>query len=237
MNKRVIISSFILIFGWALIIAGFLLFYPRDIDERLMYLNMVVSCLLFGSICFDFFRPLIALNVDQPKQVGSLGIRWFFTYGYVLFALIVMVVTHKEKFSFSESVMIQAGLLFIFLIGIVWSIYAADKVEEVAAEEKAKLDGRETIRRALHRLVDEASLTNGIPMDVMNQIRELQETTRFITPSDLSEARDYEAEIVRIADDIRFALNNYSMNEVNIKSNMARLKLALENRKGCLSRR
>lgn len=237
MNKRVAVGIIVLTAGWALIIAGFLMFFPKVVDERHIYLNMVVSCLIFGSLCFDFFRPLVALDVDQPKEVGSLGPRWFFTYGYVLFALIVMIVSYSEQLSFSLSVMIHAVLLFIFIIGIIMCINVADKVAEVAAEENAKLDGRETIRRELRRLVDEASLTNGLPENVTSQLREIQESARFITPSDTADARDYEAEIVRIADDIRFALANYSMNEDCVKTDIARIRLALENRKKCLSRR
>lgn len=239
MNKRIFFGIFSFIVVEILIITGFLHYWPENGDTTILILDILVSTAIWAALSVDFFKPWIDLNSEQPRQVGSLGIRWTATFLYAVAAVAVMYFGGVTDGSTLISAFGQCGLqtvLFLLLIsGMSWSFMAGDKVEEIARIEKGKLSGRASMKTALRKLSDELAINTDIPLYLKNEIASLEESMRYITPSSNIEAQELEVEFNDVVDNIRFALSNFEMNEDAIKKNLLRLNRILESRKNVMN--
>ena len=78
MNKKTIFSLLIAIIGEILLIICFLQFgkkFPSDI----LTLNIVVSTIIYFLVFVDLLFPWINLKDKTQKQIGSIGLKWFFS--------------------------------------------------------------------------------------------------------------------------------------------------------------
>ena len=243
MNKKTLfgIVSFVLI--ETLIIVGFLHYWPEDGNSNLLVLDIIVASVVLLALSFDTFKYWIDLSSPQPRQVGSLGIRWFTSIIYVVLAILVMFLsgtgrpnmTATLSLSFFSLVCIHLVLLLLFVGGLVWSFIAGDKVEEIAKIEEDKTLGRASMKSALRKLCDEVILNKSLPVSLGDSLSELAEDIRYITPSNNSEARELENEFCQTADSIRMALRQYDMNEEKVQNDLARLKILFQHRKEVLN--
>jgi hypothetical protein len=100
-------------------------------------LNIVVSTIIYGLFFIDILTTWINLGDKSQKKVGSLGLRWVFTWVYAILAIATMLVCNVAyDYSFSWQVIIHAILLFLLLFGIIGALTASDKVKEVYDKEE-----------------------------------------------------------------------------------------------------
>lgn len=233
MSKRVIWATLLFIVAEALVISGFIIFWPQNANKDIMIIDIVVSCIILLTVFgIDLYRPLIDLNSDQPKQVGSLGIRWFVSGSYLVIAIVLMYIWGVNgKYPTNIYILLHAILLFLLICGIIAAVHAGKKVGEIAQIEARKLQGREYMRRAIRKIKDEIAINPDLPQNFVSEINDIEERLRYITPSSNSEATDLEQEFEEVADSIRFSLNNYKMNEDAIQKNLLRLNRLVVNRK------
>jgi hypothetical protein len=235
MSAKKILSWLLLLFGEAIIIAAFILF-KGNMPENILVLNIVVSSLVYGLFVFNYCAPWIDLEDKSQEQVGSLGIKWFVIWLYVILAVATMFVVNLGlKLNFTVQLIIHCVLLFFLLLGLLGSRHAADKVRKIFEVETKNRNGVNEMKTAMRQLKDKMNDIGGLPENFVKRINALEENLRFISPSNNSETYDLERSFVKIVTDIQFAISNFSMNEEQIESNLKKLERVYQNRKDIYS--
>lgn len=235
MNTKKILSWIALLGGEAIIIVAFILF-RGSLADNILVLNIVVSSLIYGLFFVDVFVPWIDLSDKSQKKVGSLGLRWFFTWLYAIAVITVMLAGNLAyEWSFALQIIVHCVLLFLLILGFVASFSASNKVQEVYQQETQKRSGINEMKNAMRNLKDKMSDTAGLPESFTNRINLLEDGLRFISPSNSEEAYSLEKDFSKIVGDISLAISNYSMNEEAIMSNLKKLERINQNRKSVYS--
>lgn len=182
------------------------------------------------------FIRLVDINKNQPRQIATLGVRWYFVGLYAILSIIVMILGfHYEWSSFLQGCL-QVGCLMIIILGMAAAGHAGDQVEIIAKEESDMLAGRSSMSTALQQLKDELTLTTNVPLFVTNQVEDFSGRLRFISPNNSIEAKALEQQFCELCDNIRFSLTNVAMNEDAIKTNLSRMDITLNNRKNLFNK-
>ena len=235
MNTKKLLWYLLLLFGEAIIVAGFILFRGNTPDD-ILTLNIVVSSIIYGLFFLNYRIPWIDLEDKSHKQVGALGISWFFTWIYAILAIAVMVAA-KFLFDlpFSTQLIINAVLLFFVLLGIWFSSHAADKVSEVHKQETQNRSRITEMKIEMRSLKDKMNNTDGLPEYFTKRIDTLDENLRFISPANSEEATEMERTFIETLNEIKFALTDFSTNEEQIENNLKKLERIYQNRKNIYS--
>jgi len=148
MNTKKIFSLLLVIFGEALIILCFLHF-GRNVQTEILTLNIVVSSIIYCLLFIDIIIPWVDFKDKSQKTIGSIGLRWFFTFFYMLLAIGAMVVFNSVKpIHFTNQIIIQGILFFFLLLGFFMAFSTSDKVKEVYVEEKQNRDRVDEMKKA-----------------------------------------------------------------------------------------
>ena len=140
MNTKQILSWLLLLFGEAIIVAAFLLFRGGAADN-VFVMNIIVTSIVYLLIFFGFRIPWDDTRDKSGRRIGALGISWFATGWYAIFAVAAMVCGKVFLLAFTIQLIIHCSLLFLLLLGLLLSRHAADKVREVHRQQKENPDG------------------------------------------------------------------------------------------------
>ncbi|AGY54593.1 hypothetical protein BRDCF_p1966 [Bacteroidales bacterium CF] len=235
MDTKKIVSFIVLLGGEAIIIAAFILF-RGSLAPDVLVLNIVVSSVIYGLFFLDILVPWINLNDKQGKKVGSLGVRWLFTWLYAIAAIAVMLVGNLAcEWSFALQIIIHCVLLFFLILGLVASLHSGDKVQEVYQQETFNRNGINEMKTAIRDLKDKMNDLPNLPEYFIRKINTLEDSLRFISPTENAEAHGLEQQFIRVINDIAFAISNYSMNEEAIGSNLKKAERIYQIRKSIYS--
>lgn len=230
MNKRTAIGIIVFILIEACIISCFVHFWPAKGDSSVLVIDILVSTIIWGAFSIDIFRPLMD-DEKHPRQVGSLGLRWFTSCCYAVLAILIMVLAglfHWPPFICGVA---QVVALVLLILGFWSASHAGDKVQQVAQLEGEKLAGRATMAAAVRQLKNEAALSPQVPQYVKAKIDEFADEMRYVTPSSDAEAQALERQFADQADSIRCALSQFEMNEETVNKSLQRMALILSDRK------
>jgi hypothetical protein len=231
MSTKKILSLLLLLFGEAIIIAAFILFRGSSTDN-IFVLNIVISSLVYGLFFYNFGAPWIDLNDKTQKQIGAIGISWFTLWFYVIFAIGFMLVANlMHEFAFPTQLLVHCGLLFFLFLLFLLSRHSADKVVEVYREQTANLNGILEMKKAMIVLKDEINEATDLPISFVQKVNSLEDSLRFISPTENSEAHELENSFVKVIESIRFAIQNYSLNAEQIDNNIKKCERIYQNRK------
>jgi hypothetical protein len=235
MNTKNILSWLLLLFGEAIIIAAFVLF-RGSMPDNILVLNIIVSSLVYGLFFCNFRAPWIDLKDKTQKQIGAIGISWFAMWFYVIAAIgFMLIANHAYELSFTVQLLVHCGLLFLLLLFVLLSKHSSDKVAEIHAQQTTNRNGILEMKKAMLALKDKISETVGLPDSFVQKINSLEESLRFISPTENSEAHELERSFVETIDAIRFALQNYSLNAEQIDSDIKKCERIYQNRKNIYS--
>jgi hypothetical protein len=235
MDTKKLLSWIALLGGEAIIIAAFILF-RGGLTDNILVLNIVVTSLIYGLFFVDILIPWIDLGDKSQKKVGSLGLRWFFTWLYAIAAIAVMVVCNVVyECSFSLQIILHCGLIFFLILGFAASLHSSDKVKKVYQQETFNRNGILEMKKVVANLKDKMNDLSDLPGSFIGRINSLEENLRFISPANSSEAYDLEQQFIRIITDISFAVSDYSMNAEAIESNLKKVERIYQNRKSVYS--
>jgi hypothetical protein len=235
MDTKKILSWIALIGGEAIIIAAFILF-KGGLADNIFILNIVVSSLIYALFFVDVLVPWIDLSDKSQKKIGSLGLRWFFTWLYAIVAIIVMIVGNLVfQWSFSLQIIIHSILIFLLILGFVASITSSDKVKEVYKQETLNRSGIIEMKTAIRNLKDKINKTSNLPESFTTRVNALEESLRFISPANNNDAYELERTFTYTINEITFAVTNYSLNEQTIESNFKKAERIYQNRKSIYS--
>ena len=149
MDTKKILSFIALLGGEAIIIAAFLLF-RGSLATDILVLNIVVSSVIYGLLFLDILVPWVDLNDKSGKKVGSLGLRWFFTWLYAITAIAVMLIGNLAyEWTFALQFIIHCGLFFLLLLGFIAVIHSGNKVQEVYQQETFNRNGINEMKTAM----------------------------------------------------------------------------------------
>jgi hypothetical protein len=231
---KALFSWLLLFFGEAIIIAAFVIFGENTPDDILV-LNIVVCSLVYGLFFCNFRAPWIDLKDKSQKQIGAIGLSWFTIWYYAIAAVIFMLATNLFELSFTFQFITHCVLLFFLFLGLLLSRHSADKVAEVYHEQTATRSGILEMKKAMLALKDKISDTAGLPDSFVRKVNSLEESLRYISPTDNGEAYELESSFVETIESIRFALQDYSLNAEQIESNLKKCERLYQNRKNIYS--
>jgi hypothetical protein len=231
MNTKQIFSWLLFLFGEAILIASFVLF-RGETPDNILVMNIVVSTIVYALLFFNYRAPWIDLKDKSQKQIGAIGISWFVAWFYAIAAIVVMLAANLVLgLSFTVQLIIHCVLLFFLVLGILLSLRASDKVAEIYQTETANRSGILEMKKAMRILKDKISETAGLPETFIQRVNSLEESLRFISPTDNSEAYELEYSFVETVNTVRFALNDYSLNAEQVENNLKKCERILYNRK------
>jgi hypothetical protein len=235
MDTKKILSWAALLGGEAIIIAAFILF-RGSLADNILILNIVITSLIYGLFFIDILIPCIDLGDKSQKKVGSLGLRWFFTWLYAVAAIAGMIVGNAVfEWPFALQIIIHCILFFFLILGFAASLHSSDKVQQAYQQETFNRNGIDEMKMAMQNLKDKMNDCPDLPENFIGRIDTLKENLRFISPTENAMAYSLEKQFVSIISDISFAVSNFSMNEETIESNLKKVEGIYRNRKSIYS--
>lgn len=185
-------SIFLLILGELLLIICFAYFAGHLPTEKLV-LNIVVASLVYLLMFMDLLLPWVDRQDVSQRQIGSLGIRWTFTFIYQLAAVGLMVFfLIDDSTSFRWQLLFQAILFFIFLVGIFISFTVSDRVADAHQESYASRSGIEQMRKAAKQSLAGVSAMADAPTGIATRLERMAEDIRYLSPGNGAQTRALE---------------------------------------------
>jgi hypothetical protein len=180
-NSSGIISILFLIGGMGIIVASYFLFLKDCQQEKIFYLNMVVTCLVFAVLfvrAFDVFGP-----VGKVAESGSgYGLQWTGTWIYAPLALALVACSILFELGFNLCLIGHIVLLFVLLLFFFLGSLIRKNVNGVTDRIEARKSGLREISAQIDLLEMRSKLGRG--GSYQEAIARLRENTRFITASD-----------------------------------------------------
>ena len=235
MNIRRKLSLIALVLGEILLITAFLLL-GTNLATNILILNIVVASLVYALFFIDVLFPWIHLGKQQPIEVGSLGVRWFFTWIYAFAAIGVMLCANIFfSWFFVLQFVIQATLIFLLILGMIAVLSAADRVGEVPISENSIRSGVSEMKQVINNLKIQISTLPDLPENLVHQINSLNENLRYISPANTIEAREIENLFCQEANNMLIVICNYKYNTTTIENHLKKMEMLYQNRKSVYS--
>lgn len=231
MNAKKIFSLLLVILGEALIILSFLHF-GRNLQPEILTLNIVVSSIIYCLLFIDIIMPWVDFKDKSQKTIGSIGLRWFFTFFYILLAIGIMVVFNTVKpIHFTTQIIIHGVLFFFLLLGFYLAFSSSDKVSEVYVEEKQNRDRVDEMKRSTKRVQIKIDQMKIVPADIIDKVNDLQENLRFISPCNNRDASELEANFIEEMKTLNTCFFDIPLNIEIINDNIQNCSRTLKERK------
>jgi hypothetical protein len=229
MNKT--ISLLLVLFGEALLIFSFV-YFGQGLNPEVLKLNIAISSFIYALFFLDLLVPWIDFKDKSQKSIGSLGLRWFSTFTYDVLAIGIMVYFnyHKET-AFMTQLLFHGIALFLFLLGLLFSMTSSEKVAQVYHEETTNRAGIESVRMAMRSLQRTVSLVH-IDSTFSNQINQLEENLRFISPSNNAEAAILESNLTEEINSLEYYIKNTAQIDYKIvRDQINKCEITIKERK------
>jgi hypothetical protein len=231
MDPKKIFTLLLLAAGEVLIIICFL-YFGRNLDTNILTLNIIVTTIIYALFNIDILFPMVDFKDKSQRIIGSLGIRWFFTILYSLFAIGAMVFFNKDKpIDFNIQIIIQGILFFLLLLGFLLAFSASAKVNEVYVEETINRSHLEDMKKATKEVILKLDKLKDTPVDVIIRTSALFENLRFISPSNNQEASDLESNYLKEIKEVHDCLFVIPLNHEKIIENIQNCERTYKERK------
>ena len=180
-NSSKIIGILFLAGGLGIIIAVYFLFLKDLQEEKLFYLNMVATCLVYAVV---FLRATdIFGSVDKVAQASSgYGLLWTGVWIYAPLAIGLIVCSIVYGLDFKICLIGHLVLLFILLLFFFLGSVVKNNVNQVIGNIEARKVGLKEIATQIDMLEMHSKLSKGA--SYQEPIDKLKEGVRFITASD-----------------------------------------------------
>lgn len=180
-NSSKIIGILFLAGGLGIIIAVYFLFLKDLQEEKLFYLNMVATCLVYAVV---FLRTTdIFGSVDKVAQSSSgYGLLWTGVWIYAPLAIGLIVCSIVYGLDFKICLIGHLVLLFILLLFFFLGSVVKNNVNQVIGNIEARKVGLKEIATQIDMLEMHSKLSKGA--SYQEPIDKLKEGVRFITASD-----------------------------------------------------
>lgn len=231
MNFKKIILFIAILLGEIIIIYSLTIF-KGGLSNEIFYLNILVATITYILLISDFIFPWIDLNEKSQSKIGSIGVKWFFTLGYSICAVSIIVVCNFYMFySFSIQLILHGILFFLLLLGIISNIQSSDKTKEVFNQENINRDRLNEMKIAIKNLQNKINSLSGLPENLKKRINIIEDNILFISPANTKEAHDLEELFIKKINDITFDITNFNSNENNIELSLYKCEGIFQSRK------
>lgn len=231
METKKILSWVSLLLGEVLIIASFILF-GESLEKNTLVLNIVIASIIYSLFFTDILFSWINLGDKSQRKIGAIGVRWIFTWLYTLLAIATMVVCNLLlNSSFPVQLFVHGILIFILLLGFIAVISVSNKTKEVFTQENSNRNGITEMKKAITNLKNRMNDLSELPEYFINRIDTLEDSIRYLSPSNNLEAHGLESSFTNTIRDIYIAIDNFSMNEELINNNLKKCERIFQNRK------
>jgi hypothetical protein len=235
MNSKKQLLVLLAILGEILIVLSFLHF-GKGAEAGTLTLNIIVTTLIYGGIISDFISPLISSKDKSQKQIGSLGLRWFVTSSYSIIAAGLMIYFSIVKpAEFISQLLVHGFLFFLFLLGLFGASISSERVEEVYAEEKLNGNKINEMKMEIREIQKRVNLINDLPDEISSRLNDLQESIRFLSPSNNSEALLLENKFIEEARRLNQSFSETPIALEQVISNIKICEMTFMERKQVLS--
>lgn len=233
------------IIGWVLALAGqilialgFFCFFDviSLVGEDVCWLDFLTVSFVYWAWLVLTWRHPILTNDRSGRQASGLGIRWGALILYGVSAIIVIVAglamaDDPDAFRFKWQLLIQLGLLFLFIVAIYVSAVTNAHSGQVFRQEETIREGKDSIRIEIQDLMYKADMTKGVPEEVKVRIHSVGDEVRYLSPNGSSEARRLDDEIVEDIRMLGYALTDYRMNSRQVSDLLDTLEQDFRRRK------
>ncbi len=224
-----------LVAGVAIIVICFFML-GDGLARDIFWLDMIVSVIVYCLLFFRTVRPMIDLNDETGRDVGSLGLNWTSVLLYSIIAIVLMIVLQLNEVEFKYQILSQVILAFLLLIAQLVSSGISSKTAEVYHAEKKLKSGLERLRREIRSLERSAMTTPGLPAQIHQQISDINSQLRYLSPSDNPEATELEEEMSDQILRIKSLCSDYEVNAEMIAGSFDMVRQLLKERKSIYSR-
>lgn len=199
--------------GEALIILSFL-YFGKHLQTEILFLNIIVSSVIYGLFFWDFAIPWINLKDKFQKSIGSIGVRWFFTFLYIIVSIGLMIVFNTRwSINFTSQLLIHGMLFFLLAISFYTVFASSNKVKDIYIDEKQVIGSLDDMRKATKELQLKLDTMKDIPTEIISKIINLQENLRFLSPCNSNEAIELE---MRLVDELKTLAGNITVSPFNM---------------------
>lgn len=219
--------------GLVLVVIGWFIWGDRS-QPDMFTLNIIVSVVAYCVMFVDVLIPWADLRDKTQRRIGNSGIRWFVQYGYSITAILLLVLCNILDLAFITSLFLQGVLLFLFLLGIASSIVTAKKIQEVSQENDMYIDCLQLMRDEFDAVL-QAAYDAPAPQFVIDKLNHINDSLRFISPSNSERSRKMENEIIEQLASLRPMFSNCDINIDQIVSGIEKAERLIQKRKNTYS--
>lgn len=226
------------ILSWVAFVGGEIILFAAfgiwggNLPTDIRVLDTVISMFVLALFFVDLLIPWVDWSGGSQKRLGSLGLRWTFTWLYAVAAVVVMVLCQAVfAAEFNVQLLVHAVLLVGVVLGFSASSGASARIGEVHAREEDLLSGPREMQRIVGRLRDQASETANLPKEIRARIVQLAEEVRYVAPCASAEAADAEKQFADAIRTVGAALPSFDMNREKIVAALARAERLCSQRK------
>lgn len=220
----------LIILGCALIIGGFNIF-GSALDPMVQLLDIIVSCVIFIQFVEFLIFPLINIKDSSHKEVGMMGIHLYTLYICCTLSLAIMICGICYLIPFIYQLGGQLVILFLLLLGRVTTLHAGSKVEEVYNKEQNIKAGKVALKHSMDDFMDNLHSIKTLDISDKCRLQSIQDSLRFITPSNNSEAIHFDQEFIKVLDFLLVLMRDVSLNKDKITEEIGHLERILTKRK------
>lgn len=186
----------LILFGESLIILSFI-YFGSTLQPEILYLNIVVTSLLYCIQLLDFIIPWVEQKDKTQKKIASIGIRWFFSFLYSIFSIGVMIIFNtKMPILFVQQLIIHSVLFFIFLFGQFLAFTSSEKAKELFYEAGDQRKDFGSMIKTSNELLLKLNSMKNIPPEVIYRINSISENLRFLSPCSNNDATILEKKLI-----------------------------------------
>lgn len=232
------ISAVILLLIGELILVYSIFHFRSSLDEKNLYLIIGVSSIVYFLLFSDLLFAWVNLKDQSQKQIGSIGIKWFFIFAYVVSSIGLLFIFNASKAypkPFDIQVIVQAVLLFLLLIGLYFSLSAAEIVKNVYTEQLQNKSLLVELKKTSKNIQNQIRKKEGIPHNLISKLSELDDNLRFISPSDNTEAHTLEQSLIEEMGKINNEIKQLSPSIENVASSIEDCEVIYQERKSIYS--
>lgn len=193
-NKFKLISFLFLVCGIGIIVAAYFLFLKEHQEEKLFYLNLVATTLVFTIFylrTFDIFGSVSHV----AEQGAGYGLKWYGVWLYVPAALALVSLSIILKWDFNPCLIGHLVLLFMLLSFYFVGSVTQNNVNEVVNQIERRKSGLKEISTLIDALDMQCRMKNLI--EYQDYVNTLRENVRFITASDSQTAVEMEEKLAK----------------------------------------
>ncbi|MBO7069086.1 MAG: hypothetical protein J6W52_10510 [Bacteroidaceae bacterium] len=230
MDAKTFYKTLAILLGYGLIIGGFTVF-GSALETKVRILDIIVSLLVYTQLIQFLIYPLIDVRNPAHKEVGMMGIHFGVLGTYCIFAIGIMVFGIIADIPFGYQLMAQLVIIFLALLGRVATLFSGENVQRIYEKEQQQVKGKKMLGLVMNDLMDALPRAESLESSCVQKLQDIQEALRYLTPSASEEARQYEADFCRTAEDLKVLMRNTDLNGERIKEAVGQLERILSRRK------